>query len=780
MRIHNIVSFLVCVATPWGMTAVAAPTYRFDLAPAPLTASVAKIATLAHVSIATSDPELLAGTARPFHITGTVREALSELLKDTHAEAIPIGRTGWRIVRRRPRSTPNLEPLLAAKPEPDIIVTGSKRDRFLSNYPGSVSIIGGTQLSRFAAAPDTDALARISPTLQSTHLGPGRNKLFLRGIADSSFNGSGAALVGIYINDLRLNYNAPDPALRLYDIDRVEILEGPQSTLYGAGSIAGLVRITPRPPDPAAASGEAWTAGALTSHGSAGGEFGAIVNMPLVSDRVALRIVAYAARDGGYIDDVERDRRDVNRTGTIGGRGTIRANLADSWTLDLSGITQRIRNRDAQYAERDQSELTRSSIAAQPSSNLFRAGYGVLSGRIGSMNVSSTTGIVGQSLQQIFIPDDGNHETIYHQHDVIRLLTEELRLSSLPDARLGWVAGVSALQSRTATSATISSDSLDRSLSRMHTKLTDLTAFGEVTIPLSPAISLTAGGRISNVRLDGRAVSSRLATGLIEPPTTSGTRHEHFAVPSLALSWVPQTGWLGFVRYSQGYRPGGQTASGIIQRYDADRLSSLESAVRATSMAGGRLSGQFSLAISRWSKVQADALGADGIPFTQNIGDGRVRSITGSIDWAPAPDLQLKLAGALARGHVKMKDTANVTTVRTPLPNVARDTLAGSIDWHHDLGDEHRLSARLSANHVGRSVLGSGVELSKITQGGYWLVSGGVELETHREAISLDFDNLLDTAANSFAFGAPTYRFDSNEQTPLRPRTLRIGLHHSF
>jgi len=766
--------------------AAAAPRYRFDFPAAPLTASVAKIAALAHVSIATSDPALLAGMARPLHMTGTVGDALHKLLKGTRAEAIPIGQSGWRIVPLRPRSAPKVapprkvEPPLASEWEPDIIVTGSKRDRFLSNFSGSVSIIPGEELTRFGTPPDTNAVARISPTLQSTHLGPGRDKLFLRGIADSSFNGSGAGLVGIYVGDLRLTYNAPDPALRFYDVERVEILEGPQSTLYGAGSIAGLVRITPRAPDPATASGQAWAAGALTAHGSPGGDVGAVVNLPLVSDHVALRIVAYAARDGGYIDDAGRDRRDVNRTGTIGGRGTIRVDLADGWTLDLSGIAQTIRNRDAQYTERDQPELTRSSIAAQPSSNLFRAGYGVLSGRIGSMNLSSTTGMIGQSLQQVFLPDDGNRDTVYRQRDVIRLITEELHLSSLPGAQLGWVAGISVLQSRAEASGTISSNSLDRSLSRSQTELTDLTAFGELTIPLSPVLSVTAGGRVSYVRLDGRAISTRLATKPIEPPITSGTRREHSVVPSLALGWVPKAGWLGFVRYSQGYRPGGQTASGIIQRYDADRLSSLEGGMRVASIAGGRLSGQFSVAISRWSNVQADALGADGLPFTQNIGNGKVRSITGSIDWRLTSDLQFKLAAVLARGSVRGQDKTSGAIFRTPLPNVARDTLAGSIDWRHDLGEDRRLSARLSANHVGRSVLGSGPELSRISQGGYWLVSGGVEFATRGKAISLDIDNLLDSAANSFAFGTPTYRFDSNEQTPLRPRTLRIGLHHRF
>src|SRR3546814_3098560 len=87
-------------------------------------------------------------------------------------------------------------------------------------------------------------------SLSSTHLGAGRNKLFIRGIADSSFTGPTQATVGQYLGDIRLSYNAPDPDLRLYDVDNVEVLEGPQGTLYGAGSLGGIIRVVPNAPNP--------------------------------------------------------------------------------------------------------------------------------------------------------------------------------------------------------------------------------------------------------------------------------------------------------------------------------------------------------------------------------------------------------------------------------------------------------------------------------------------------------------------------------------------------
>ena len=358
-----------CGAAFLGATAAdAAPRYRFDLPAAPLATSVARISAEARVTIIATTPALLAARGPSLHLDATVDEALTRLLEKTTARAIRVTPTGWRIVVRR-----QVQAVRRSRPPPpvptpaDIVVTASKHVVLLSAYPASITMIEGPALTRFGGTPDTGALARLAPSVQSTHLGPGRDKLFLRGIADSSFNGSGAALVGLYVNDVRLTYNAPDPNLRLYDVDRVEILEGPQGTLYGAGSMAGLIRTTPRPPDTMARSGEVWLGGTAVAHGAAGDDAGGVVNVPLFGGAAALRVLGYLASDGGYIDDAGRGRTDVNRSDTLGGRAALRVPLEADWLIDIGAIVQDIRNRDSQYAERGLPPLTRSSIAAEPS-----------------------------------------------------------------------------------------------------------------------------------------------------------------------------------------------------------------------------------------------------------------------------------------------------------------------------------------------------------------------------------------------------------------------------
>lgn len=756
---------------------------RFDLPAGPLTGGVARIGALTGDSIVAADAALLAGMGPAVHLAGDTKEALAALLRGSGAQALRVGGRTWKIVPQR-RSVHREEQAPVSEAGGSIIVTGAKRVLPLSRYPAGIAIVDGQQLKRFGAVPDTATLSRLNPVLQSTHLGPGRDKLFLRGIADSSFNGAGATLVGLYFNDLRLAYSAPNPDLRLFDMCRVEVLEGPQGTLYGAGAMAGLVRMVPNVPVLDQAEGQIWSGGSLVAHGRGGGDVGGIANIPLAQGRSALRVVAYAAEDGGYIDDIGRGQVNTNQTHTLGGRSALRITLFSGWTVDIGGIVQNIRNDDAQYADRGFSPLTRDSVAAQPSYNLFRAGEVVAAGPLGAIEASSTTGIVGQSLGQMFLPEDGGATNRYRQTDYSRLISEEFRLSSRSGSAVQWVAGASALWGRTREIRTVESEGSVHSLGRGNTTVRDMTLYGEMTLRLRPRWTMTAGARFSLVRLGGVATGARvksedgekLPSGL--PSPFHGVRHEHFAIPSLAVGWTPSRDWLLFVRYSQGYRPGGQTASGIIQRSEADRLHSFEAGFRLIPDRAP-FSAELSAVVSRWVNVQADVLEVTGLPETKNIGDGTVKSLNAQLHWKISEALEARVAGTVARGYVTGYDTIADTAIRTPLPDIARDTFVASLDYRRPLGSA-LLKLGFQANHIGRSVLGSGSELSQVWQGNYWIASGGGDLAVGATTWSLFLDNLLDSHANSFAFGAPTYRYDNSRTTPLRPRSIRLGIRHDF
>jgi len=113
--------------------------------------------------------------------------------------------------------------------------------------PVAVQVITEIDCSVLARCPGTSAIASLADGMALSNLGPGRNRAFLRGVADSPFNGVTQSTVAIEVDDARVTFNAPDPELRLVDIKQVEVLEGPQGPLHGTGSLGGVYRILPNP-----------------------------------------------------------------------------------------------------------------------------------------------------------------------------------------------------------------------------------------------------------------------------------------------------------------------------------------------------------------------------------------------------------------------------------------------------------------------------------------------------------------------------------------------------
>ena len=183
--------------------------------------------------------------------------------------------------------------------------------------------------------------------------------------------------------------------MRLYDVKSVEVLEGPQGTLYGAGSLGGVVRVVPRSPDLRSFEGSAWGGVLAVQHGKPGVDGGAILNLPLKEDVVGFRALAFGSVEGGYIDDATRGVDDINRVHTFGGRAALRVDPGNDWTIDLNAVGQRIDGDDSQYAERSVGELDRASGIAQPFRNDYWLVDLVARKNWGSLELTSSLGQAG-------------------------------------------------------------------------------------------------------------------------------------------------------------------------------------------------------------------------------------------------------------------------------------------------------------------------------------------------------------------------------------------------
>ena len=303
------------------------------------------------------------------HVRGprSAKATLDRLLKHTNLHAVAVGPNTYRIeLRPRAKSIARAKhsaPMSVAAGE--VVVTATKRDTRIGAAATAVAVVDRAALQRLGDAPDTGTLAAIVNGLTVTNLGPGRNRLFIRGIADSPFDGFGQSSVSVQIDEARLTYDAPDPDLRLIDIAQVEILKGPQGPLYGTGALGGVLRIVPEKPELAIGDGIG-PAGRLRDfrRGRGGGERDAVLNLPLVRDRLGLRLVGYRLDQGGWIDTAG-GAANINRGRTSGARLGLRARPGGDWVIDAQAITQASSIADSQYVEARRT-LTRAARLAEP------------------------------------------------------------------------------------------------------------------------------------------------------------------------------------------------------------------------------------------------------------------------------------------------------------------------------------------------------------------------------------------------------------------------------
>lgn len=763
----------------------AAEPVSFDLPAGRLGDAVAVLGREANISISVSGAALWDRPVPAIRGRMPVEKALRRLLRHSGARAVAIDARSWRIVPapRAPRPVRMSTPRPSVNDDTPIIVTASKRDTRLDEYAGSVSLLDGPELAFGGEQGMDSVLARLA-SLSSTHLGSGRNKLFIRGIADSSFTGPTQATVGQYLGDTRLTYNAPDPDLRLYDIQSVEVLEGPQGTLYGAGSLGGIIRIIPNAPHLGETSAAMSGGASATMHGDPGGDIGGMVNLPLAGDRIGLRAVGYGISEGGYIDDVLRQKRDINRTRIAGGRVAFRLDAGDGWTVDLGGVAQDNHGRDSQYADRDQPPLTRASRTQGGFDANYRLGELAIAKSWDSLFFRASTGLVRQHLFERYdATPQGGIEQLFVQRNRTRMFASEARLWRPTRRGFGWVVGVSHIRNRTLLGRGLGPVDTLIPTTGVTNRVRETTVYGEASVAPLPPLILTAGLRYTHARLDGEGEDVAPLVALAGRAITAG-RAEEMLLPSGSVSLRVSDGVLAFIRYQQGFRPGGLAIEGpFVRRFRNDRVETMEGGLRLGVRGRDPFDVAASFSYTRWTDIQADFIDGGGLPSTDNIGDGYIHSFSASAGWRPLAGLGLDAAFAYNNSRVTDPTPAFALALATArmarIPNVARFTARFGADYRAAIGEDFELRIHGWVRYIGKSRLGIGPVLGE-DQGDY--LDSALTLRFGRPdmGVTLGVTNLTDSIGNRFALGTPFNTGAGGHVTPLRPRTLRIGFDRAF
>ena len=795
-RTATALRFALLVATLVAAPAFAAPAIRIAIPATTLDIALTTLARQSGQDIISTEPTLRNVRTRALSGAVPVATALVRLLNGSGYHAVAIDARSWRIVRdtvARPAPIPVATPRHSAAPPPaqvdkgDIVVTASKQRIPLLRYPGTLTTIAPDVSPDIPALPDMTDVARATPVLQNTEFGPGRNKIFIRGIADSSFDGATQSTASIYLGDAQLGYSGADPSLKLYDMQGVQVMEGPQGTLYGSGSIGGIVRLLPSPVALDRASGALSAGTTFTAGGAPGYDVAGMVDLPIVDDTLGVRAVAYDEREGGYIDDPQRGIDSTNRIDTVGGRLAVKYDPGGGWVFDATGLIQRIDGADAQYAEAGTGPLAHRSSLAQPFHNqVALASLSIHKTWASGLELLSATAATDNHSSEMFdatalSPARGGAggerpPTAYDVDTAKLLLTQEVRLSRSLGTGSSWVVGFTLLRNR---------DSEQRSLGVVGgvpaiDGVTNVTqsesAFAEGTVAVTRRFAVTLGSRLTVARIDGEPDFRTVSTDFVEGRSTRRID------PTAGFSWKIASELALYGRFQTGYRTGGLAVArgiGRVADFGSDAIRVGEVGLRKLRSGATGLSLTAAVSYARWTDIQADLVNRRGLPYTDNIGDARITAVEGTADWIPIVGLRATAAFLYTQNSV----TGPLADLSSPAHRRLPDTppIAAKIDTSYEwsLGGRYVASIGGSGSYTGRSVIGTG-DLFDVSQGDYTDFSLRGGLRRGRVATTLSIDNLTNVHGNRFASGNPFSLTARDLTTPLRPFNVRLGTAVAF
>ncbi|HWU02593.1 MAG TPA: TonB-dependent receptor [Novosphingobium sp.] len=746
------------------------------------------------------------------------------------------------LVERRvapPHAPPHVEARLPAPVAPpradgaDILVTALRHETKLHLTPIAMSVATGQDLGRSNDA-SMAGLARLLPALGLFDTGTAQQRLILRGIS-----GSGEPTVAVYYGETpvsgpagtTLDAGSAAPDLALVDVDRVELIRGPQGTLFGASAMGGALRVLFHRPDLARPSAQVSGGVVATQGAPVGGTASGVLNLPLVRDRLGLRMVGYAEEQGGYVRNVTLGLADRGRQRKQGARAALLWEPAPGWQVEAMGAYQHLDTNDSQYwtaangthnlaqttvvpmvSDLAMASLT-ASAALRPMALLLTASHyswkqvrngdynAVISGarsdtaacqRYENQNSACTAAQLADYGAYV----DSRMPAVLHQPFTVMADSVELRATSPARSRLWtWTAGLF-MQSRRdrADSYAVRADATTGQIieplditgyRHISTDLTQWAVFGEVTRNLTGRLQATAGLRHFNyLRTAANSVPvPNVITGTADVDTLGRRAREGGQIGKLGLTWRPGAQRLGLMVYAsatQGYRPGGinitpgLAASQIT--YRSDSLVSYEVGAKYHP-ASGALGVDVALYHIDWSDMIYQVQSASGaFSYNTNVGNVAVDGGELSLRWVPWARGSLRLEASLNNAHLtadqQVASAAGMGHRGDSLPNAPRTS--GSLDYTHNLTPARDLSGSVTvgAAYVGgyASQFNPGMTLYARTGAAVTLRAQG-NLAYGRYGLSLSIDNLL--GSNAAARVQPMSD-GSTRVYGIAPRTLRL------
>jgi iron complex outermembrane receptor protein len=572
----------------------------------------------------------------------------------------------------------------------DVVVTAEKRTERLRDVPMAASVITGSQLISTQATTLQDVV-NATPGLQLINATPVTNELVIRGISvGAGINTS----VATYVDDVPYTSDGPfalgatsAPNFDTYDLSRIEVLRGPQGTLYGANALGGLLKYVTNPPDPSRYSASLLTGVDSVNHsGQTGWEVHGMVNLPM-GDDAALRIVGDGTDFPGYINDPSRGAKDINDIRREGVRASLLWEPTQDLSIRLSANYQNLTAGDDGTEDVSAAtlkplfgDLTQERALPQPlsaSNQIYNAtinwnlGFGTL---VSSTSYTKTntsfradeTAELGPLTPVFFGRSLGVAAVITAP---VQTFTQEVRLSSPSNQKLEWIAGFYfddqwANDRQAVVPADLTTGQLLNNLSpnldsaNAATTYLEYAGFGDLTYHITSAFEVTAGGRFSSNNQTFHEVTAGVLGGAQDIRQDSNQSVFTYSVDA-KYRFNPDI--MAYARIATGFVPGGPNdvviGATVPATFHSSTTTNYEAGVKR-SAAEGRLTYDFDVFDVEWKDIQLDAI-VNNSEFITNGGAARSDGVEGGVGFVPVQGLTLSLNGAYTNARLTQNTPAS-------------------------------------------------------------------------------------------------------------------------
>lgn len=473
-------------------------------------------------------------------------------------------------------------------PIEEIIVTATKREASLQKVPMSISALQEETLLD-AGMNQVTSLSTLVAGLDANNQGPGESSIAIRGIPDMTGDFFVNPTVGLYVDEIPMvGHPARSPELSLYDAERVEVLRGPQGTLFGDGSLGGTIRVITNKPDTERLSGG--MLGTLSSW-DGGGENLAMkgfVNVPLIEEKLAVRLTGSFRDDGGYIDNelpgtLVEDTSNTNSYESSHLRAALRAHPTEtltldfvySWSdLDVQDITEEqfpgVKNRNILEPNTNEMNLAGLTVTWDSSwATLVSATAYTTIDQTNSYEISDFVVPLIPTLQFFFPAELGGLTVSAANFDFVNeqeTFTQELRLVSPGSSDFNWTVGAFYRNDKRDQyediftfpddiGAGMGAPTLDFTFEQ---EFDQWAVFGEFDYQMGD-FNVLLGGRYYEE--DKSSSTATLGWITFAPPLISQSDDDADTfIPKVVVSYIPDNTLTTYVSYTEGFRAGGVNA----------------------------------------------------------------------------------------------------------------------------------------------------------------------------------------------------------------------------